>query len=90
MLRDLKIGQKIFAVMYNKGVITAIDTVVTSIVTTERENNKIEVEYYFKDPVHNNNTSFNSYTIYTEDEFKEYLNKHFFTSNQVQSDRGQR
>ncbi len=79
MKRKLKIGETVYAVLYNQITLTVVKTIVTSIVTTERENGKIEVEYYYKDEANKNNSSFNKCSIYTEDEFKEYLNKHFFT-----------
>ena len=85
MSRNLKVGQIVYAIYngshnnskYDDNQLTVIRTTVTSIHTIETENNKIEVEYYYKDEVNKNNSSFNSYDIYTEDEFKEYLDKCF-------------
>lgn len=54
-------------------------TNVTSIATIERDNNAIEVEYYYRDPEGNTSSDFRDYTLYTKSEFKKYLNECFFT-----------
>jgi hypothetical protein len=81
--KKFKVGQTVYAVLhdnYNNNVLKKVlKTTVTSIATIERDNNTIEVEYYYRDPEGNTSSDFRDYTLYTKSEFKKYLNECFFT-----------